>query len=192
MRSRQRASWLLMRVCCHELNITDVLCCMHTVQYRLSVRWLQETKIVNWTPHTTSAEMRDGEKAQKYCSRRTLGWLVPVCALVQMLQQRGTESKPCCLFFSPPPFFFMQKLCLLALKRYVSKCIQVKLAMDMNHVEDCHRTEVVTASFWPWGLPGDPGQLAEFTTALKNVKPVVLFRKLTLKCCIEAIPVLPH
>lgn len=46
---------------------------MHSVHYRLSVRWLQETKIVNLTPHMTSAGLAKGRgdtgKSRKYCSR---------------------------------------------------------------------------------------------------------------------------
>lgn len=89
----------------------------------------------------TSAEMRDGEKSQKYCSRLqqanpgAAGPSMCTCANVSARRHREQSLLPFLFFFSPPPlFFFMQKLCLLALKRYVSKCIQVKLAMDKNHV----------------------------------------------------------
>lgn len=49
------------------------MCSMHWVHYRLSVRWLQETKIVNLTPCTTNAELAArgdvGKVPQKYCSK---------------------------------------------------------------------------------------------------------------------------
>lgn len=105
---------------------------MHSVHYRLSVRWLQETKIVNLTPRMTSAELAARERRYGESPENTAAGcrkcrlpprrLVPLHALYKHHGSEAESAKPTAFFLHA----CMQKLRLITLKRDF-KCIQAEV-----------------------------------------------------------------
>lgn len=164
---------------------------MHSVRYRLSVRCPRdpdrELRKAGPAPHSelhvrTSAE---GEQT------RGRSWQapvpprrpVPVRALDERHGSEAPRAKPTAFTSAcrnPDP----------SLGKDFS-AFRLKLAMGRNQSLSQHEREIVAGqTLWPGTRT--KGSLQNLLQLEKEMKPAVLFRKPTLKGCIEAIPVLFH